>query len=241
MHSESIPQTATVWASPECASSAEAPLSVHRVPPNLARAWLQAGRVPLERIFVDPLPGTATAQDAVGSKQRFGVGCELVNGILVAKAIGHYESHIAALLTHFLYQYLDSNPIGVVYDAEAPYLLLPDNVRKPDISFLSYARMPRGELPRDPACLIPPDLAAEILSPGNTAAEIDLKLKQYFAAGVRLVWVIEPELKTTRTFTGVDQFEAIPTDGKLRGGDVLPRFELPLAKLFEKTGPRIED
>jgi len=240
MEADFIPQTAPVWACPQCAQSTEAPISVHRVPSNLASAWVQAGRVPLDRIFVDPLPGTATAEDAISSKQKLGVGCELVNGILVAKAMGHYESHIAARLTYFLYQYLELNPTGVLYDAEAPYLLLPDNVRKPDISFLSYERMPGGELPRDPACLIPPDFAVEILSPGNTAAEIDLKLKQYFTAGVRLVWIIEPELKTARAFTTVDAFELIPASGKLRGGDVLPGFELPLAKLFEKAGPRVE-
>ena len=84
----------------------------------MARAWVQAGRVPLDRIFVDPLPGTATTADAVGSKQKLGIACELVNGILVAKAMGHYESHVASLLTYFLYQYLESNPIGVLYDAE---------------------------------------------------------------------------------------------------------------------------
>ncbi len=238
---DSLPQTAPVWACPECVGSPEAPISVHRVPPNLARAWVQAGRVPLDRIFVDPLPGTATPNDAVESKQKLGIGCELVNGILVAKAMGHYESHIAALLTYFLYRYLESNPIGVLYDAEAPYLLLPDNVRKPDVSFLSYACMPGGRLPRDPACPIPPDLAAELLSPGNTAAEIELKLKQYFTAGVKLVWVIEPELKTARAFTALDCYETIPTSGKLQGGEVLPGFALSLVKLFEKAGPRAEE
>src|SRR3954451_7122616 len=103
MDTEILPQTAPVWACPQCAQSTEAPVSVHRIPPNLARAWIQAGRVPLDRIFVDPLPGTATVEHVVESKRKLGIGCELVNGILVAKAMGHYESHIAALLTHFLY------------------------------------------------------------------------------------------------------------------------------------------
>jgi Uma2 family endonuclease len=199
---------------------------------------MRAGQVALDRIFVDPAPGTATVEDAVTSKDKLGIGCELVNGILVAKPMGHYESHIAVLLSHLIYQYLDSHPIGVLYDAEAPYLLLPDNVRKPDVSFLSFGRMPGGKLPREAACSIAPDLAVEVLSPSNTAAEMDLKLKQYFASGVRLVWYIEPELKSARAFIAVDQYDDIPFDGTLRGGDVLPGFELPLAKLFEKAGPR---
>jgi len=154
--------------------------------------------------------------------------------------MGHYESHIAVLLSHLLYQYLDAHPIGVLYDAEAPYLLLPNNVRKPDVSFLSFARMPGGKLPREAACPIPPDLAIEVLSPINTTAEMNLKLQQYFAAGVRLVWYIDPELKSARVYTAVDEFEDIPASGTLRGGEVLPGFELPLARLFEKAGPRIE-
>jgi Uma2 family endonuclease len=202
---------------------------------------MRAGQVALDRIFVEPPPGTATVEDAVTSRDKLGIGCELVNGILVAKPMGHYESHIAALLTYLLYQYLDEHPIGVLYDAEAPYALLPDNVRKPDISFLSFARMPGGKLPREAACPIAPDLAVEILSPSNTAAEMELKLKQYFASGVRLVWHIEPELRSARVFTSLNQYEDIPFDGTLRGGEVLPGFELSLARLFEKAGPRLEE
>jgi Uma2 family endonuclease len=235
-----LPQSAPVWACPASALTAEKRLSKVHVPSNLADAWIRAGQVALDRIFVEPAPGTATVEDAVTSKDKLGIGCELVNGILVAKPMGHYESHIAALLSHLLYQYLDAHPIGVLYDAEAPYFLLPDNVRKPDVSLLTFARMPGGELPRDAACPIPPDLAVEVLSPSNTAAEMELKLKQYFAAGVRLVWYIDPELKTARVFTAVDQYEDIQPDGILRGGDFLPGFELALAKLFEKAGPRAE-
>jgi hypothetical protein len=68
--------------------------------------------------------------------------------------------------------------------------------------------------------------------------ETALKLKQYFASGGRLVWYIDPELRAARAFSAVDIWEDISTDGVLRDGDVLPGFELPLAGLFEKAGPR---
>jgi hypothetical protein len=55
------------------------------------------------------------------------------------------------------------------------------------------------------------------------------------------VWYIGPELKSARIFTAVDQYEDIHSDGVLRGGHVLPGFELPLAKLFEKAGPRMDE
>jgi Uma2 family endonuclease len=154
--------------------------------------------------------------------------------------MGFYESHIASILSHLLYGYLDSHPIGILTGEDGPYFLLPNNVRKPDVAFLSFARMPGGKLPREAASSIAPDLAIEILSPSNTTAEMELKLGQYFAAGVRLVWYIEPELRTARIFTAVDQWEDIGQDGVLIGGEVLPGFELALATLFEKAGPRID-
>ena len=69
---------------------------------------------------------------------------------------------------------------------------------------------------------------------------MEKKLTEYFATGARLVWYIEPELRSARVFTAVDKWEDIRSDGTLRGGDVLPGFELTLERLFEKAGPRIE-
>jgi Uma2 family endonuclease len=240
MSTTSIPETARVWACAECATAADEWVATLMTPRNLAEAWLLAGRVSLDRIIAEPPPGSATVEDAVESKARFGVGCELVNGILVAKSMGYYESHLATLLIHFLYEYLDKHPIGILTGEEGPYLLLPENVRKPDVAFLSFSRLPDGKLPRTGACPIAPDLAIEVLAPSNTKGEMDLKLKQYFKSGVRLVWHIESELRTARTFTAVDDWEDLGPEGILRGGDVLPGFELPLTKLFEKAGPRIE-
>ncbi|HEY2412239.1 MAG TPA: Uma2 family endonuclease [Pirellulaceae bacterium] len=240
MSTELVPQTAPVWAtswSAEAANS-EGYSSPHRS--NFAEVWMQVGQVPLERILSEPAPGSATPNDAIDSRKKIGINCELVNGTLIAKTMGFYESHLALILAHLLNDYLDRHPIGIVAGEDGPFQLLSDNVRKPDVSFLSFARMPGGKLPREAACPIAPDLAVEVLSPSNTVAEIDLKLKQYFAAGVRLVWIIEPELRTARVFTAVDRHEDIPSHGTLRGGDVLPGFELPLARLFEKAGPRID-
>jgi Uma2 family endonuclease len=76
-------------------------------------------------------------------------------------------------------------------------------------------------------------------SPGNTVGELEAKLKEYFAFGAHLVWCVESELKTVRVFTAVDQNEDIFPTGTLPGSDVLPGFELPLAKLFEKAGPLV--
>lgn len=238
MSAGSTPQMAPVWAQPDDSldpSASSAPLGQ---PPNFAEIWLRVGEVPLDRILSDPAPGTATARDAADSRKKLGVNCELVGGTLVAKPMGFFESRVAIILAHLLHSYLDTHPIGLIAGEDGPYRMLPENVRKPDVSFLSFARLPGGVIPQDAVCPIAPDLAVEVLSKGNTTAEMDLKRKEYFATGVRLLWIIDPASRTARVFTEVDQYEDIAPGGTLRGGDVLPGFEVTLKEPFERADPR---
>jgi Uma2 family endonuclease len=236
MSTASLPTLAPVWGNTLPVSRYAEHTSQDK-PQNAAEVWLRAGQVPLDRILMIPAPGTATRDDAVHSKARFGEPCELVDGILVAKTLGYYESVVGAAIAYFLHLYTETNPTGAVAGADGGYDTLPDRLRKPDASFTSYERIRSQPKPTRDALPFAPDLAVEILSPSNTAAEMDQKLKEYFAAGARLVWYIEPELKTARTFTAVGQWEDIPPGGSLLGRDVLPGFALPLTRLFEKAGP----
>lgn len=63
---------------------------------------------------------------------------------------------------------------------------------------------------------------------------MDRKLKDYFEAGVRLVWYIDPDTRTAKAYTAPAKWTDIGLDGSLLGEDVLPRFELSLAKLFAR-------
>ena len=72
----------------------------------------------------------------------------------------------------------------------------------------------------------------EVLSEGNTKAEMDRKLRDYFQAGVRLVWYIEPKTRTARAYTSVNEWTEIGPNDLLSGGDVLPGLELPLARVL---------
>jgi Uma2 family endonuclease len=63
---------------------------------------------------------------------------------------------------------------------------------------------------------------------------MQIKLKEYCLGGVSLVWIIDPETRSAEVYTAPDEKTAIPATGSLDGGDVLPGFRLPLAKLFEK-------
>ena len=112
--------------------------------------------------------------------------------------------------------------------------LAPGVVRNPDVSFIPWKRLQNRRVPMVQIGRIAPTLAVEILSPSNTRKEMRVKLKEYFLGGVKIVWMIDPEVRTAEEYTAPDAVTAIPADGELDGGDVLPGFALPLAELFAK-------
>jgi Uma2 family endonuclease len=83
-----------------------------------------------------------------------------------------------------------------------------------------------------------PDLAVEVLSPSNTKREMEQKRREYFLGGCRLVWEIDPVKRTARVYTAPDESKLVREKGTLDGGDVLPGFRLPLARLFARAGKR---
>jgi Uma2 family endonuclease len=193
------------------------------------------GRVPLNRIRFHPAPGTATEADVllypVGEKRL----CELVDGVLVEKPMGYYESRVAAELIILLGIYLRQHDLGVVAGEAGLLRLMPGLVRIPDVSFVSWGRMPEPQAPRPPIPTLAPDLAVEVLSESNTEAEMGRKLREYFAAGARLVWYIDREDRTARVYTAPDQSTLLDGTQALDGGDVLPGFALPLRELFDRA------
>lgn len=126
---------------------------------------------------------------------------ELVDGILVEKAMGFRESFLAMALAKFVGNFLDQNPLGIVAGAAGMLRLAPGLVRIPDVSFISWGRLPGRSVPRMPIPPLAPDLAVEVLSESNTAAEMTRKIGEYFAAGSRLVWIIDPEPRVVTVYT----------------------------------------
>jgi len=205
---------------------------------SLADLQQHLGGIPLERILLYRSPGTATEDDAIWLEEHEDRLCELVDGVLVEKAMSSFESLIAAILIRLIGNFLDTNNLGVLLGADGQLWILPTKMRLPDISFIRWERFPGGKLPDDRVYRIAPDLAVEILSAGNTTKEMDCKLSEYFQAGVRLVWYIDPQSRTARIYTALDQMHEIDTAGQLDGQDVLPGFSLRLGELFERADRR---
>jgi Uma2 family endonuclease len=211
-------------------------------PPNvwtIADVQARLPGFPADRIRTYPSPGTATEQDVLEAESQTNRICELIDGTLVEKAMATYESMLALALAYFLNRYLDDNNIATLAGADGLLRILPGQVRAPDVSFIRWERLPGRGSAKPPIYAVAPDLAAEVISESNTSTEMDRKLQDYFLAGVRLVWHIEPISRTARAYTAADQWTDIGPDDSLSGGEVLPGFELPLPQLFARVdGPR---
>jgi Uma2 family endonuclease len=192
------------------------------------------GGVPRHRIRLDPRPGTATEADVIWLDDHADCLCELVDGILVEKAVGYRESLLASYLSHLLISYLDKKPLGFVMGEAGMVRTQPRHVRMPDVSVVLWDRFPDRKLPDVPVLHFSPELAIEILSRSNTSREIRLKLKEYFSSGTVLAWVIDPRSRTADVYSAPDHCEHLSADGILRGGSVLPGFRLHLQDLFDR-------
>jgi Uma2 family endonuclease len=159
-----------------------------------------------------------------------------VDGTLVEKPMGYYESILALSLSYFIHRYLDQQPIGVVSGPDGPMKIVPPRVRMPDLALVRWERLPGRRLPRGGQIpVVAPDLAVEVLSATNTEEEMQQKLQEYFAGGVRLAWYIDPEARSARMFTSPDRHTVLDEQGVLDGADVLPGFQLRLGDLFDRA------
>lgn len=194
------------------------------------------GHYPPERIRMRPSPGSATENDVLTVEQKEGKLCELIDGVLVEKAMEFRESLVAAEVTTQLKNHVKLKKLGIVTSADGTVMLYPRQIRIPDCAFYAWSDLPGGKAPTEAIPEIYPTLAVEVLSEGNTRPEMERKLKDYFFAGTKLVWFIDPDTRTAQIFTAPDQLVTLKETDTLDGGSVLPGFQLPLADLFRDAG-----
>ncbi|MBI4603391.1 MAG: Uma2 family endonuclease [Planctomycetes bacterium] len=210
-------------------------MSIVQTPPpikTLADLIQRLGGIPLDRIRFHPAPGTATERDVVEVERREERLCELVDGVLVEKTMGYRESVLAMSIGRMLGNFVAPRKLGLVSGEAGMSRIFPGLIRIPDVAFVSWGRVPGGVLPRDPIPDLVPDLAVEVLSRGNTEPEMERKRSEYFSAGVRLVWMVDPEARTVAVYKGPDQVQTLTESEVLDGGDVLPGFRLAVRDIF---------
>jgi Uma2 family endonuclease len=122
--------------------------------------------------------------------------------------------------TRTLIAYLTRNPIGEILSTDNLFVLGPATKRSPDLSIMSAERMRKIEPGKDIDGA--PDLAIEVLSPSDSMTAVRRKVKQYFAAGARLVWIVDPEGREIEVWTAGSGAVILNSDQLLTGGEVLP-------------------
>jgi Uma2 family endonuclease len=198
---------------------------------TLADLMERLGNIPLHRVRFHPPPGTAVEQDVLNAEQ-IGATCELVDGVLVERAMSFRESALAAFLIEIMNAFVRSSNLGLVTGEQGTIRLFAGLVRIPDVAFTSWDRLPGRRMPDEPIPLLAPDLAVEVLSEGNTKAEMKRKRHEYFSAGVRLVWLADPETRTVDVYTSEKRFTRLIEGDVLDGGTALPSFQLSVREWF---------
>ena len=198
---------------------------------SLADLFADLGDIAPQRIHQTPFPGKATLDDLRQINADGGL-CELVDGTLVEKAMGWKEALIAAYLVEWLGSFSRQYNLGLVTGPDGFVRILGSLVRGPDVAFVSWDHLPGRQMPQEsvPECV--PDLAVEVISLGNTRAEMSRKRREYFHAGVRLVWMIDLRQRSVAVYTSIIDYTVLDETQQLDGGEVLPGLKIELAELF---------
>lgn len=127
--------------------------------------------------------------------------------------------------------FVDEAGLGWVTSNDTGFVLArdPDTVRGPDIAFYRKDRVP--QVPDD-YFEVPPDLAVEVVSPSDSHSKLQIKVRSYLQRGVRMVWLVDPELRIVTVYRTLNESRTLEEEHTLSGEDVLPGFSVPVSKLF---------
>ena len=157
-------------------------------------------------------------------------GYEYVKGELVPMAPPTMEhGDISMSLSLLLGIHIRENQLGRLYPADTDFKL-GDRLVKPDIAFVSTARLPENRRQASP---VAPDLAVEVVSPTDIQYRVVEKTFAYLNAGTRLVWIIEPVGKTVTVYRSETDIKTLTSEDTLTGEEVVEGFSCQVAQLFE--------
>lgn len=160
---------------------------------------------------------------------------ELINGELKTMPLsGLPHGRIAMRLGGPLAQFVWDHDLGEVYINDAGFQLTsnPDTVLGPDISFVSKERLEEIGEPKG-YWQGPPDLAVEVLSPGDRPGNVKTKLSQWLSFGTRQVWVVDPKFQTVAVYRSLSDVTTFSGQDSLEADDILPGFRISLERIFK--------
>ncbi len=161
---------------------------------------------------------------------------EIVAGELIMSPKNNFQhEQICERLNFTLESFNRLHRLGAVSGSSMGFWMENRNCRAPEVSFVPKERLLRLGFKPDTRTFFPgaPDLAAEVLSPGNTRAEMDERLADFFAGGARIVWMVHPDEQFVEVCRSRTDRRIVDPAGFLDGEDVLPGFRLPVGDLFK--------
>jgi Uma2 family endonuclease len=175
-----------------------------------------------------------TADELIRLPDR-GTRYELIAGELHEMApAGGEHGYVAIEAAYCLRAFLGQHPEvgGALFAAETGFRLArnPDTVRAPDVAYVAAERLPQARVRGYPD--MAPDLVVEVVSPNDTAAEIQAKVDEWLGAGAHLVWVLYPATRSAMAYQADGAARLLHADDSLSGEPVLPGFACRLGDLF---------
>ncbi|MEO8100669.1 MAG: Uma2 family endonuclease [Acidobacteriota bacterium] len=139
---------------------------------------------------------------------------------------------LQAELIRILGDHVRRNKLGRIY-SESGFILgrNPEILRGPDVAFVRQDRLP--QVPDDGWAELGPDLVVEIVSPSDTARQIDRKVHQYLAAGTLAIWIVYPDTKSVHVFEPAGAARMVESHDLLSSPQALPGFEIRVAEIFQ--------
>ena len=183
---------------------------------------------------------TATLQKLVTADEFYemarGRRAELIRGEVIWMTPAGAEHGMYAMdLGSEIRVFVRKNKLGIVCAAETGFYIArnPDVVRAPDVAFISNETL-KSIGGKVPAKFFPcaPDLAVEVVSPGDRAEEIETKVQEWFEGGTQQVWIAYPTSKTIHIHVSASQAQILRRGDIISGGEVLPGFECPVNEIF---------
>jgi len=160
---------------------------------------------------------------------------EIINGERVVLPMSYFATLIASRLFQLVGAFLLTRDLGHWVSEGLFYIPQPaDRDRRPDLAFVSYQRWPKqGPFAREQnAWDVVPDLGVEVVSPNDTAEDLQEKIEEYFRAGMLHVWVVYPLHSKIYVYQSPTQVQILTPADELDGGTILPGFRLALSELF---------
>ena len=158
---------------------------------------------------------------------------ELVDGELELMSPAHIDhGQVCAKIIIYLGSHVLTKRLGFIAEGQTGFWMANGNLRSPDVSFISHST--NAKLQRLPTGFFKgaPDLAIEVVSPGDRPKQVTEKIADYFSSGSKLVWVIYPKNRSARIFRKPGESQLIGENETLKGEDVVPGFSLRLSELF---------